>query len=154
MGSALTLRQAGCTLRGVDVPTAPVSRSMDSIVLSWRELLIAAIVILGVYVAEVLLLLRRGRRRGLGFLRRSAEVAPPSYAIAPLLGDIADLKRQIGELRAEIDSLRARPATEVPTPYASAIQMARSGGAPLEIASTCGISRGEAELISALYRKR
>jgi hypothetical protein len=39
------------------------------------------------------------------------------------------------------------------SPYNLAIQMARKGASANDVASGCGISRGEAELIVALYRK-
>ncbi len=127
---------------------------MDSIVLTWRELLIAAIVILGVYIAEVLLLLRHGRSPALRLWREARKASEPSFAIGPLKQEIAELKLQIAELRAQMEAQRAQTPTEQPTPYAQAIQMARGGGAAPDISSSCGISRGEAELITALYRKR
>lgn len=39
------------------------------------------------------------------------------------------------------------------TPYRRAIELARSGVAAAEVAQACGISRSEAELIVALYRR-
>ena len=43
-------------------------------------------------------------------------------------------------------------AESADTPYGHAIRMAREGRAVAEVAGDCGISRGEAELIVALYR--
>ena len=62
---------------------------MDSIVLTWRELLIAAIVILGVYIAEVLLLLRHGRSPALRLWRGARKASEPSFAIGPLKQEIS-----------------------------------------------------------------
>ena len=44
---------------------------MESIVITWRELLVVVVLILGVYAAEVLLLTRSGK----GFGRRGGNVA-------------------------------------------------------------------------------
>lgn len=129
---------------------------MDTIVITWREVLIAAIVVLALYVTEMLLLLRYGRSPGLRLWRRGARASSESFAVTPLREEIAELKRQVGELRSEIAALKtAPPAREAaPTPYAQAIQLAKGGGQAAEVAARCGISRGEAELIVALYRKR
>lgn len=129
---------------------------MGSIVLTWRELLIAAIVVLGVYVAEIILLLRYGRSPRLQFWRRWRKPATPpeSFAVVPLRREISELRQQLAELRAEVEALRADSAHAQTTPYANAIQIARSGGEVQDISAQCDISRGEAELIAALYRKR
>ena len=71
--------------------------------------------------------------------------------------EIAELRHQLGEVRAEVAALRSAPPPgkeATPTPYAQAIQLAKGGGQAGEVATRCGISRGEAELIVALYRKR
>ncbi|MFO1321520.1 MAG: DUF2802 domain-containing protein [Burkholderiales bacterium] len=129
---------------------------MDNIVITWRELLIVAIVVLAVYAAEMLLLLRFGRSPGIRMWRRGAKASAESFAVAPLRDEIGELKRQLAEVRAELAALKgAPPAREAtPTPYAQAIQLAKGGGQAGELAARCGISRGEAELIVALYRKR
>ncbi|MBI1396954.1 MAG: DUF2802 domain-containing protein [Betaproteobacteria bacterium] len=126
---------------------------MGSFVVTWRDFLIAVIVVLAVYVARLVVLLRDPDVRR-PFWRRSPRQRPESFAIAPLREEIVELKRQIAELRVEVEALRAVAPKENPTPYASAIQLAKGGEAPLAIAAQCGISRGEAELISALYRRR
>lgn len=130
---------------------------MDTIVITWRELLIGAIVVLAIYAAEILLLLRYGRSPGLRVWRRGARASADSFAVAPLREEIAELRHQLGEVRAEVAALRSAPPPgkeATPTPYAQAIQLAKGGGQAGEVATRCGISRGEAELIVALYRKR
>lgn len=149
---------------------------MDPIVITWRELLIAIIVVLAVYVAELLLLLRAGRLPRLPLPLRDAPPAEPpaSFAIAPVKEEVAELKSALATLREEVEVLRqarpkeaprvpaplpmpvTAPAQAVPgaTPYAQAIQLARQGGGAVELARDCGISRGEAELIVALYSAR
>lgn len=120
--------------------------NVESLVISWRELLFAAIVVLAVYAAEVLLLLRarRGRR----------QIEPFSEHV------LADLRQEIDGLRGELTGLHREVAefkkkqSEQPaaTPYSQAIQLARDGREVADLTASCGISRGEAELIVALYR--
>ncbi len=128
---------------------------MESIVLTWRELLIAVIAILAVYVAELLLLLRAGNARGLRLWNRGAEARSEHFAATALRRELADVHRQVAELRAEVERLQAReqPPRE-PTPYAQAIDLARRGQPAGRVAESCGISRGEAELIVSLYQRR
>jgi hypothetical protein len=66
--------------------------------------------------------------------------------------EVGDLRKQVARLQGEIEKLQATPGASV-SPYNLAIQMARQGAGAGEVASGCGISRGEAELIVALYRK-
>ena len=73
-------------------------------------------------------------------------------ASGELLREIGDLRKQVSHLQGKVDKLQAAPPTLV-SPYNLAIQMARQGAAAGEVARGCGISRGEAELIVALYRK-
>lgn len=125
---------------------------MESIVITWRELLIAAIIVLGIYVVEALLVLRRGNAKGLRLWRLGARAHAEHFAVSQLREEITALRQQVGELRAEIE--RFSHAGTTATPYARAIQLARKGGQASDLSSTCGISRGEAELIVALYQKR
>jgi hypothetical protein len=127
---------------------------VGSIVITWRELLIVAVVVLAIYVVELLLLLRGGNRRGLLLWRRGAAAHAEHYAVTALRQELAALRQQVGELRAELDRLSAAAPGREQTAYGQAIDLARSGRRPSEIASTTGISRGEAELIAALYRSR
>ena len=125
---------------------------MEAFVVTWRELLVVVIAVLAIYVAELLLLLkwsakpglRRGKRGG----RADGETAPNDA----LAGEVADLRKQVARLQGEVDKLQAAPVPTV-SPYNLAIQMARQGANANDVASGCGISRGEAELIVALYRK-
>jgi hypothetical protein len=128
---------------------------VESIVLTWRELLIAVIAILAVYVAELLLLLRAGNARGLRLWRRGAEAHSEHFAATALRRELADVHRQVAELRAELERLQAREqAPREQTPYAQAIDLARRGQPAVRVAESCGISRGEAELIVSLYQRR
>jgi hypothetical protein len=125
---------------------------VEALVITWRELLIVAIVVLGVYAAEILLLLRWSSNRGTNVWKRSAQAGPESQRLTAVSLEMAELRKQVTRLESEVEKLRAAgiPAS---SPYNQAIQLARQGASASDVASTCGISRGEAELIVALYRK-
>lgn len=128
---------------------------MESIVFTWRELLLVVIAVLAVYVAELLLLLRAGNARGLRLWQRGADAHSEHYALTGLRRELAELHGQMAELRAELERLRAaEPAAPNRTPYGQAIDLARRGQAAMHVAENCGISRGEAELIVSLYQRR
>ena len=128
---------------------------MEPFVISWRELLIGLIAVLGIYVAELLLLLRLGNRKGLRLWRRGADAHVEHYAVAALKSELSALRQQVGALRAEVDRLAtAASPLQAPTPYGKAIDLARHGRPAADVASNTGISRGEADLIVALYRRR
>jgi len=164
---------------------------MDSIIITWRELLLVVAVFLAVYIAEMLLLLRRGGNPGWRRWQRGAQANAHTRALAELRAQIDALRLELGQLRARVDLPEAAAqraamavaaandrasATDLPpaglasgtgpdtgpfragqveagSPYAQAIHMAREGRAVSEVASDCSISRGEAELIVALYRQ-
>ena len=125
---------------------------MEALVVTWRELLILVVAVLAIYVAELLLLLRWSGTRGTWSWRRRVHANPDSPPDGGLAREIGDLRKQVDRLQGEVDKLQAAPAASV-SPYNLAIQMARQGAGAGEVASGCGISRGEAELIVALYRK-
>jgi hypothetical protein len=125
---------------------------MENIVITWRELLLVIAVVLAVYIAEMLLVMRAG-----GGLRK------PRW-----LGLIQEKKVET-ELRLEIEALRERVAMleasvkvgdskeskdqEKETPYTRAAQLARQGHDASRLAEECGISRGEAELIVSMQKR-
>ena len=156
---------------------------MDSIIITWRELLLVLAAVLAVYVAEMLLLLRRGGNPGWRLWQRGAQAHAQAQALGELRAQIEALRLEAAQMRARLDRQEAqgivgglpggdgaggrfaalhalqRGAFPPPggpeaadTPYGHAIGMAREGRAVAEVASDCGISRGEAELIVALYR--
>jgi hypothetical protein len=125
---------------------------VESLVITWRELLIVAIVVLGVYAAEMLLLLRWSANRGTNVWKRAAQTAPDPQRLTAMSLEVSELRKQVARLESEVEKLRAG-GTPASSPYNQAILMARQGVSASDVASTCGISRGEAELIVALYRK-
>jgi hypothetical protein len=123
---------------------------METFVVTRWELLVAVVAVLAIHAAELMVLLRWPGVVGLQRWKRGARSA--ADLVGQLLREIAELRRQVARLQGEVDKLRAAPQPAV-SPYTQAIQMARRGAGASEVASGCGISRGEAELIVALHRK-
>ncbi len=119
---------------------------MEGTGLSWQTILIAVAVV--VIVQGVALALWRWSSNR----RVVAATQPQNFLItSTLTQEIDDLKERMAALKAEVQGLKAtKPAV---SPYNQALHMAKQGYGVSEVASQCGISRGEAELIIALYRK-
>jgi cell division protein FtsB len=120
---------------------------VETLVITWRELLIVVALVLAVYVAEVLLLTRSAGKRGL--FGGDREMKSLEAEVQALRAEVAALDERMGTLRGEFDELKRAQAS---TPYSQAIQLAQQGLEAGQIAANCGISRGEAELIVALNR--
>ncbi|OIQ85411.1 hypothetical protein GALL_327470 [mine drainage metagenome] len=124
---------------------------MQSIVITWRELLIVVALILAVYIAEMLLLMRTGgsllrKPRWLGIIREKHDELGLQHELEQIKERLAQLEaRQFQPPEVEID---------VASPYQRAIQLARQGRDITTISETCGISRGEAELIITMHGVR
>lgn len=125
---------------------------MESFVITWRELLIGAVLVLAVYIAEMLLLMRSAKPRGWRVWQKGAEAHVKSRELQSLEMDLARLNEQVAKLQAEIEQFKTQQV--VVTPYTHAIQMAQQGLDAGELSASCGISRGEAELIIALHRNQ
>lgn len=126
---------------------------MDSLVITWRELLIVVVVVLAVYSAEMLLLLR-SRRAGRNGRPDAAALQPRFEALE---SEIEELREQVLNFKEQLDQLKAPPqqaGTPPSSPYSQAIQLAQRGADIDEVAADCGISRGEAELIVAMHRSK
>ena len=119
---------------------------MEGILITWRELLIGALLILGVYVAEVFLLTRSGK--GLGS-NRSDEAR--ERGLQELELEISNLHGRLEKLQLEVEQLKTNQSNSV-RPYGEAVKMAEDGMEVDQLAANCGISQGEAELIIAVNR--
>jgi hypothetical protein len=120
---------------------------VESIVITWRELLLVVALILAVYIAEMLLLLRTGG----GLFRRHRPVDRlDAREAAEMRQDIAQLAERLSVLEGQIGQMTAENQPES-TPYNRAIQMARQGRDAGRISESCGVSRGEAELIVSIH---
>jgi hypothetical protein len=124
---------------------------VGALVITWWELLVVLVAVLGVHAAG-LVLLQRWSAGGGARWKRGAPPSAESRALSAMSLEITELRKQVARLQEEVEKLKAisLPAT---SPYNQAIQMARQGLSASEVAGTCGISRGEAELIVTLYRK-
>lgn len=119
---------------------------MESIVITWRELLIVVVLFLAVYIAEMLLLMRTGS----GLLRkRSSAGTDQANEVSVLRDEVEKLGARIDVLEQYIQQMQSESTEE--TPYNRAIQMARLGRDVSRISESCGISRGEAELIVSMH---
>jgi predicted RNase H-like nuclease (RuvC/YqgF family) len=131
---------------------------LESFVITWRELLLVAVLVLAVYIAEMLLLMRSAKPRGWRIWKRGeeahaqAQVQAKNREVQSLELEFALLHEQVDKLQKELEQLKAQQAAV--TPYTHAIQMAQQGLNVNEVAASCGISRGEAELIVALHRNQ
>lgn len=125
---------------------------MEALVISWRELLVVVIAVLAVYSVELVILLRWSASRGLKSWRQDDDTGTHTRLLNGLSLEIGELRKQVARLHGEVERLKSATPPAV-SPYNQAIQMARQGLSASEVASGCGISRGEAELIVALYRK-
>lgn len=124
---------------------------MESIVITWRELLVVIALILAVYIAEMLLLLRNGgsllrKPKWLGLIKEKRSELE-------LRHEIAQLKERLDQLEAKLHQPEVISEPEI-SPYQRAINLARQGRDVASIAEGCGISRGEAELIVSMHGGR
>lgn len=118
-----------------------------SFVITWKELLIAGIIVLAVYIAELLLLMSSGKSIGLRFWRRRTE----NRELAELKNRLAALEIRLARLEESGDS--ADTVGEIASnSYGKAFSLAKQGVDVAQVAAACGISRSEAELIVAMQR--
>ncbi|WP_374279103.1 DUF2802 domain-containing protein [Azonexus sp.] len=155
---------------------------IGGISLGLREGVIGLIALLAVYMAFVLLRMRRlhapppvAAEPPQAAPVRAAAVAPDEEEAwsAPGLGEEVlrnGLEQEVAMLRDEVDALRGelaalrddlqhelgqmRAAQTVSPIYGDAMQMAAAGYDPAAIAERCGIARAEAELVVALTKSQ
>ncbi len=118
-----------------------------SFVVTWKELLIAGIIVLAVYIAEMLLLMSSGKSAGLRFWRRRAE----NRELAEMKNRLAALEIRLARLEESGDSADTLGET-ASNSYGKAFSLAKQGMDVAQVAAACGISRSEAELIVAMQR--
>lgn len=145
------IRMSGALALTYNFPTAGIEEGKivdGAFVITWKELLIAAIVVLGVYIAELLLLMYSSRGRGVRVWQRGAQ----ARELHELRKEVVELKDRLAKLEAAAPVAAAVREANVATPYSRAFSLAKEGLDVGQVASTCGISRAEAELIVAMQR--
>lgn len=121
---------------------------MSGIVITWQQLLFLAVIVIGIYVAELLLFLRKSAQQSSG---RGPDSGGRDE-MRKLQHDVQVLREEVALLTARLEARPGSLDNEAESPYSQAIKLARQGLDSTAVASGCGISRGEAELIVALYR--
>lgn len=151
---------------------------METFVVTWRELLILVVLVLAVYIAEMLLLMRAG-----GALRkpRWLSIIEEKKFETELRQQIESLSRRMSIIEASV-ALKASMPTQplsssefgwsvTPTPpikpdveipedadqqqenaFQRAVKMAEKGGVANDLVEECGISQSEADMIVALHK--
>lgn len=151
---------------------------MDTIVVTWRELLIIIALVLTVYIAEMLLLMRAGG--GLRKPRWLSIIEEKRYE-TELRQQIEALQKRVSDLESESvpkSSMPTQPLSSaefgwsvVPTPplippieddgtadleqenaFQRAVKMAEKGSTADVLVEECGISHSEADMIIALHK--
>ena len=119
--------------------------ALSSITLTWHQVLIVALAAIGLYVIELVSFLRA--------VRRQAEHERQTRArLEALTGELGSLREQVAGLTSDVNAVRRAPQSS--GQYREAVEMAERGLDAASVADSCGISRGEADLIVALYRAR
>ncbi|WP_288842449.1 DUF2802 domain-containing protein [uncultured Deefgea sp.] len=138
--------------------------SNSGLFITWPQLLYLGIVVLSFYVVELLFFwLRHGRKN-----KSSINLEQFQVQLDDLRQELASSKVKIAALAAQLHaanllddpvfplSLHSNPLETADSltesPYAHAIRLAQTGADAPEVAAACGISRGEADLIVAIYR--
>lgn len=97
-------------------------------------------------VAAVMLVLLR-------FQRLQRRRPPPPEAQARQDGEIERRMRRLERLASELSlsDSGSRPATQPAPSYETALRLVRLGAGADDVAGPCGLSRGEAELLTRLH---
>ncbi len=126
---------------------------MDFSAFGWREGVIAAAALIGIYASFIIIRLSR----------LSSKQPPAPWKQDPAIfgeqifrdgvdAELAELRGQIDAVKGEVEKLKA--ARNVSPQYGEAVTLAQQGLDVLSIAERCGISVSEAELVWALSQKQ
>ncbi|MCB5194789.1 DUF2802 domain-containing protein [Deefgea salmonis] len=128
--------------------------------LTWLQLLYVGILLLIFYAAELVFFwLRHGRKNKATDLTVNLQLQ-----IDDLRNELANTRVRLAAIAVQLpssdfehNSLNALSVSSAlvqdpESPYSHAIRLAQTGADAPEVAAACGISRGEADLIVAIYR--
>ncbi len=154
---------------------------MEAIVVTWRELLLVVILVLAVYIAEMLLMMRSGgalrKPRWLNMIQEKAAEGELQQQLDAITKRVAvletsmALKSSLASHKipsADLDwSLTPPPspestvaaakksegkAKETETAFQKAVDMAKQGSSADALVDKCGISHSEADLIISMQK--
>lgn len=114
---------------------------LENLTFTGRELLLAVILATVVYFIEVLLFSRR---------RKPKQDSEPRALLNAMASELAGLKARVESLEAQPPANSSLDTQSIT--LSEAMRLAREGIPPQEMADQLGISRSEAELITALQK--
>jgi hypothetical protein len=121
---------------------------LENIVITWRELLIVVALVLAVYIAEMLLVMRTSgglrKPRWLGLIHEKRAETELRHELEVLTARVEQLEALLKPVEEEMES---------GSPYNRAILLAKQGAEAERLVKECGISRGEAELIITMQQR-
>ncbi|BCL75356.1 hypothetical protein JHS3_10920 [Jeongeupia sp. HS-3] len=129
---------------------------MNGIVITWQQLLYVSLGLIVFYIAQLLFFLKRHDWAW----PRHVDATGASGALAD---EVLALRQEVERLKIRLAALQIEPASsggdpvgefDDESPYAHAIRLAKQGAEASQVVSVCGLSRGEVDLIIALYRKQ
>jgi Flp pilus assembly protein TadB len=118
---------------------------LNTITLTWAQVLVIVLAAIGLYVIELLSFMRAARRQA----RQELFARERLDAMA---AELTALRERVDALGIALEDIRRGPKTS--GQYREAVEMAERGLDAEALADNCGISRAEADLIVALYRSR
>jgi Flp pilus assembly protein TadB len=118
---------------------------LNTITLTWAQVLVIVLAAIGLYVIELISFMRAARRQA-----RQERLA--SERLDAMAAELTALRARVDALGVALDDIRRGPKTS--GQYREAVEMAERGLDAEALADNCGISRAEADLIVALYRSR
>ncbi|WP_297574223.1 DUF2802 domain-containing protein [uncultured Deefgea sp.] len=125
------------------------------LVITWPQLFYASLIVVLFYIGELLYFFFKQKKSNAQFL-----IQQQNSEILALKQDLELIKIRLAAVAASIptdantsqDNLSSLIQQDPESPYAHAIRLAQTGADAPEVAAACGISRGEADLIVAIYR--
>lgn len=113
--------------------------------MTWAQVLVVALAVIGIYVIEMVLFMRAASRQ-------AQRERSTRERLEQMGAELAALRERADALARDLDEIRRGPKSS--GQYREAVEMAERGLDPAAVADNCGISRAEADLIVALYRSR
>jgi hypothetical protein len=151
---------------------------LEAIVITWRELLLVVILVLAIYIAEMLLMMRSGgalrKPRWLNIIQEKATEGELQQQLDALAKKVAILETSLALksslashtlTSAELDWSLTQPASaatvaaepetktkEAEEAFQKALEMAKQGSSAEVLVASCGISHSEADLIISMQK--